>query len=162
KAVIARKTIRAPFKAKIGISDIHPGQYLAEGTQLTTLQGVDPAVHVDFPIPQMIAAGLREGDAVEVFAGGTPTPVPARARAVAPGAGGGGGGGGPGGSGAWDRDDPGRGGQRRGAVAGGGGRGARPGRPAADGRGSSRQCPAQRTERGSRVRHRPRPGRQVA
>jgi membrane fusion protein (multidrug efflux system) len=82
KAVIARKTIRAPFKAKIGISDIHPGQYLAEGTQLTTLQGVDPAVHVDFPIPQMIAAGLREGDAVEVFAGGTPTPVPAKIVAV--------------------------------------------------------------------------------
>src|SRR5262245_31821100 len=41
KAVIARKTIRAPFKARIGISDVHPGQYLNEGTQLTTLQGVD-------------------------------------------------------------------------------------------------------------------------
>src|SRR5438270_2930783 len=26
KAIIARKTIRAPFKAKIGISDVHPGQ----------------------------------------------------------------------------------------------------------------------------------------
>jgi membrane fusion protein (multidrug efflux system) len=82
KAVIARKTIRAPFKAKVGISDIHPGQYLAEGTQLTTLQGVDPAVHVDFAIPQTIAAGLREGDPVEVFTGVTITPVPAKIVAV--------------------------------------------------------------------------------
>jgi membrane fusion protein (multidrug efflux system) len=82
KAIIARKTIRAPFKAKVGISDIHPGQYLAEGTQLTTLQGVDPAVHVDFAIPQTIAAGLREGDPVEVFTGVTITPVPAKIVAV--------------------------------------------------------------------------------
>jgi len=82
KAIIARKTIRAPFRARVGISDIHPGQYLAEGTQLTTLQGVDPAVHVDFPIPQIVAAGLREGDTVEVFSGGNITPVPAKIVAV--------------------------------------------------------------------------------
>jgi membrane fusion protein (multidrug efflux system) len=82
KAIIARKTIRAPFKARIGISDIHPGQYLGEGTQLTTLQGVDPAVHVDFPLPQTIAATLKEGDAIEVFSGGSLTPVPAKVVAV--------------------------------------------------------------------------------
>jgi membrane fusion protein (multidrug efflux system) len=82
KAVIARKTIRAPFRARVGISDVHPGQYLAEGTQLTTLQGVDPAVHVDFAIPQMVAAGLREGDVVEVVANGNLTPVPAKVVAV--------------------------------------------------------------------------------
>ena len=44
RAVIARKTIRAPFRARVGIADVHPGQYLNEGTQLTTLQGVDDAV----------------------------------------------------------------------------------------------------------------------
>ena len=43
RAIIARKTIRAPFRARIGISDVHPGQYLKEGTQLTTLQGVADA-----------------------------------------------------------------------------------------------------------------------
>ena len=58
---LARKTIRAPFQARVGISDVHPGQYLNEGTQLATLQGVDPAVHVDFPLPQAVASGLREG-----------------------------------------------------------------------------------------------------
>ncbi len=32
KAIIARKTIRAPFRARVGIADVHPGQYLSEGT----------------------------------------------------------------------------------------------------------------------------------
>src|SRR5216110_162037 len=47
-AIIAKKTIRAPFRARVGITDVHPGQYLNEGTQLTTLQGVEGAAHVDF------------------------------------------------------------------------------------------------------------------
>src|SRR5262245_11010885 len=73
KAIIARKTIRAPFKARVGLADVHPGQYLTEGSQLTTLQGVDPAVHVDFTVAQLVAAGLHEGDSVDVFASeGTP------------------------------------------------------------------------------------------
>ena len=56
QAIIARKTIRAPFKARVGIADVHPGQYLDEGTQLTTLQGVGDAVHVDFTVAQQVAA----------------------------------------------------------------------------------------------------------
>jgi membrane fusion protein (multidrug efflux system) len=81
KAVIGRKTIRAPFRARVGLSDVHPGQYLEAGTQLTTLQGVDDAAHVDFTLAQHVAAGLREGDVVEVFAAeGAP---PAAARVVA-------------------------------------------------------------------------------
>jgi membrane fusion protein, multidrug efflux system len=81
RAVIARKTIRAPFRGRIGISDIHPGQYLNEGTQFTTLQGVDPAAHVDFSVPQMVAGQLKPGDGVEVFVVGG-TPVPAKIVAV--------------------------------------------------------------------------------
>jgi membrane fusion protein, multidrug efflux system len=82
KAVIARKTIRAPFRARVGLSDVHPGQYLNEGTQLTTLQGIDEAVHVDFAVAQHIAAGLREGTAVEVVSGGGSVPVEARIVAL--------------------------------------------------------------------------------
>ncbi len=67
KAIMARKTIRAPFRARVGMADLHPGQYLNEGTQLTTLQGVDDAVHVDFTVAQHVAADLREGDRVDVF-----------------------------------------------------------------------------------------------
>lgn len=68
KAVIERKTIRAPFRARVGMADIHPGQYLEEGALITTLQGVDDAVHVDFNVSQSVAAGLKEGDVIEVFA----------------------------------------------------------------------------------------------
>jgi membrane fusion protein, multidrug efflux system len=65
-AIIERKTIRAPFRARIGLSDVHVGQYLNEGTQLTTLQGVADAVHVDFAVSQSVAAGLREGQPVAI------------------------------------------------------------------------------------------------
>lgn len=82
KAIIARKVIRAPFRARVGIADVHPGQYLNEGTQLTTLQGVDDAVHVDFTVAQQIAAGLREGDSVDVFAADASAPIPAKIIAV--------------------------------------------------------------------------------
>ena len=82
KAIIARKTIRAPFRARVGISDVHPGQYLSEGTVLTTLQSVDEAAHVDFAVAQHVAAGLRRGETVGVFAAGNTTPVPARIVAV--------------------------------------------------------------------------------
>ncbi|MCW1924311.1 efflux RND transporter periplasmic adaptor subunit [Luteolibacter arcticus] len=77
KAMIARKVIRAPFRARIGLSDLHPGQYLIEGVELTTLQGVDEAAHVDFTVTQSVAAGLREGDVVEVVGQNKDAPVQA-------------------------------------------------------------------------------------
>ena len=80
EALIAKKTIRAPFRARIGMADVHPGQYLNEGTQLTTLQGVDDVVHVDFTVPQRVAALLHEGDRVDVFAAAD---TPASAEIVA-------------------------------------------------------------------------------
>ncbi len=82
KAVIARKTIRAPFRARIGISDVHPGQYLSEGTILTTLQGVAEAVHVDFTVAQEVAANLRAGDRVDVIAADDAAAISARITAV--------------------------------------------------------------------------------
>ncbi len=82
RAVIARKTIRAPFRARVGMADVHAGQFLEAGAQLTTLQGVDDAAHVDFAVAQSVAAGLREGGRVRVFAGSDSTPIPARIVAV--------------------------------------------------------------------------------
>lgn len=82
RAVIARKVIRAPFRARVGIADVHPGQYLNEGSELTTLQGVDDAAHIDFPVAQRVAAQLRPGSTVDVImAEGTP-PLAARIVAV--------------------------------------------------------------------------------
>ena len=82
KAIIARKTIRAPFHARVGMANLHPGQYLNEGTELTTLQGTDDAVHVDFTVTQQVAAGLREGDSVEVSASGQSSSIIAKIVAV--------------------------------------------------------------------------------
>ena len=82
RAIIARKTIRAPFRAVVGISDVHEGQYLSEGTELTTLQGVDDAVHVDFAVAQQIAARLRPGDRVDVVTVQGLAPITARIVAV--------------------------------------------------------------------------------
>jgi membrane fusion protein, multidrug efflux system len=81
RAVIAKKIIRAPFRALVGIADVHPGQYLTEGTKLTTLQGVADAAHVDFTVAQRVASGLRIGDSVAVT-GSDSTPIPARIVAV--------------------------------------------------------------------------------
>jgi len=82
KAVIARKTIRSPFRARIGISDVHVGQYLPEGTSLTTLQGVDDAAHVDFTVTQSVAETLRIGDPVDVLVRLDGEPVVARITAL--------------------------------------------------------------------------------
>lgn len=82
RAIIAKKIIRAPFRARIGIADVHPGQYLNEGTLLTTLQGVGDAVHVDFTVAQQVAASLREGGSVDVFVAGQATPITARLVAL--------------------------------------------------------------------------------
>jgi membrane fusion protein (multidrug efflux system) len=70
RAIIERKKIRAPFRARIGISDVHPGQYLNEGTVITTLQGVDDEAYVDFSVAQQVAAALAAGAVVDVFAPG--------------------------------------------------------------------------------------------
>jgi membrane fusion protein (multidrug efflux system) len=82
RALIARKTIRAPFRARVGMSDVHVGQFLESGTQLTTLQGVDGSVHVDFDVSQSVAAGMRRGEPVRVISGATATEIPARVVAV--------------------------------------------------------------------------------
>lgn len=82
KAVINRKVIRAPFRARIGISDVHPGQYLNEGALLTTLQGVDDSSYVDFSVAQQVAATLRSGSKVNVFASGDNAGVKAEILAI--------------------------------------------------------------------------------
>ena len=82
RALIAKKIIRAPFRARVGLADVHVGQYLNEGAELTTLQGVAEAVHVDFTVAQRVAAGLKVGDSVAVYSANDNTPIPARIVAV--------------------------------------------------------------------------------
>src|SRR4029077_10384648 len=82
RAIIAKKTIRAPSRARVWLSANHPGQYLNEGTELTTLQGVDAAANVDFTVAQAVAAELHPGQPVSVCAADNPRPFTARIVAV--------------------------------------------------------------------------------
>ena len=82
KAIIARKTIRAPFRARVGMADVHVGQFLDAGTELSTLQGVADGAHVDFTVAQAVAAGLRAGQTVSIVAADGATPLVARIVAV--------------------------------------------------------------------------------
>jgi membrane fusion protein (multidrug efflux system) len=81
RAVMARKTLRAPFRARVGMADLHAGQYLEAGTELTTLQGVDEAVHVDFQVTQQVAESLRVDGTVEILSSRA-KPVSARIVAL--------------------------------------------------------------------------------
>lgn len=69
KAIIAKKTLRAPFRARVGLANVHTGQYLNAGTRLTTLQGVADAAHVDFQVAQQVAEVLHVGDSVDISTG---------------------------------------------------------------------------------------------
>ncbi|HKW82079.1 MAG TPA: efflux RND transporter periplasmic adaptor subunit [Casimicrobiaceae bacterium] len=62
-ALIQKKTIRAPFSGKLGISTVNPGQYLNAGDKLVTLQTIDP-IYVDFNIPQQQLPSVAVGQKV--------------------------------------------------------------------------------------------------
>ncbi len=71
QAIIEKKTMRAPFRARAGLINIHPGQFLAEGTEITTLQGVGDFINIDFMMPQTIADQLKIDQEVTIqHAGG--------------------------------------------------------------------------------------------
>jgi membrane fusion protein (multidrug efflux system) len=62
-AVIAQKTIRAPFSGRLGISAINPGQYINPGDKITMLQTLDP-IYVDFYVPQQTLRKVKVGQPV--------------------------------------------------------------------------------------------------
>ncbi len=69
EAMIERKRIKAPFKGTVGMTDIHLGQFLSEGTMITSLQGVDEEVYVDFAMPQEMAQRMPMGAPVKIVSG---------------------------------------------------------------------------------------------
>jgi membrane fusion protein (multidrug efflux system) len=60
EAVIAKKTIRAPFEGRISIRQVELGQVLQSGTAIASLQSVSP-IHADFYLPQQALAELKAG-----------------------------------------------------------------------------------------------------
>jgi membrane fusion protein (multidrug efflux system) len=65
KAVIAQKSILAPFAGRLGIRKIELGQYISPGLAMVTLQALDP-IWVDFPMPEQNIGKLRTGEVVEL------------------------------------------------------------------------------------------------
>lgn len=65
RAVIAKKTIRAPFAGRTGIRQVNLGQFLDNGAAIVTLQSLDP-VYVDFALPQQNLSQLGVGMTVRV------------------------------------------------------------------------------------------------
>jgi membrane fusion protein (multidrug efflux system) len=65
KALIARKTLRAPFDGVAGIRQVNLGQYLKEGDMVVTLQAFDP-LYVNFSLPQQDLSKLIIGEPVQL------------------------------------------------------------------------------------------------
>lgn len=68
-AVIERKTLLAPFRGRIGLSDTHEGQFLPSGSQIASLQSLDDFVYVDFMVPQAAAGSVQVGQSVMISNG---------------------------------------------------------------------------------------------
>jgi membrane fusion protein, multidrug efflux system len=65
QATIDKKTIRAPFSGRLGITLVNPGQYLNPGDKVVTLQTIDP-IFIDFNLPQQQISGVSVGLPVTV------------------------------------------------------------------------------------------------
>ncbi len=65
KAVIAKKTVRAPFDGRISIRQVSPGQILAAGTPIASLLAVTP-IYADFWLPQQALRTLAPGERVRL------------------------------------------------------------------------------------------------
>lgn len=72
EVAIEKKRIVAPFRARVGITDLQPGTYLDVGTRLGTLQGVDADAYIDFSLPQDSGVAIRPGVAVTLSVRGIP------------------------------------------------------------------------------------------
>jgi len=59
-ALVEKKTLRAPFDGRLGITTVNPGQYLNTGDKVVTLQELDP-VYADFRLPQEQLAQVHPG-----------------------------------------------------------------------------------------------------
>ena len=68
QAIIARKTVRAPFAGKLGIRSVNVGQYLNPGTPIAMLESIDN-VYVDFTLPQQRLGEIKVGMPVRLTLG---------------------------------------------------------------------------------------------
>jgi len=63
RALIAQKTIRAPFAGILGIRKVNLGQFVSPGDAIVSLQQLDP-IYVNFALPGQMIEKMVEGTAV--------------------------------------------------------------------------------------------------
>jgi membrane fusion protein, multidrug efflux system len=68
-ALIDKKSIRAPFAGKLGITTVNPGQYINPGDKIVTLQTLDP-IYIDFYLPQQEFSRIAINQKLSVSADG--------------------------------------------------------------------------------------------
>ncbi|MES2857880.1 MAG: efflux RND transporter periplasmic adaptor subunit [Pseudomonadota bacterium] len=74
RALIAQKTIRAPFSGVLGLRKVNLGQYLAPGAPIVGLQQLDP-IYLDFSLPEQQTGQLLEGSTVRATVDALPGKV---------------------------------------------------------------------------------------
>jgi membrane fusion protein (multidrug efflux system) len=63
RALIAQKTIRAPFAGVLGIRKVNLGQFVSPGDAIVSLQQLDP-IYLDFSLPEQMIGKLVDGTSV--------------------------------------------------------------------------------------------------
>ena len=74
RAIIARKTVSAPFSGVLGIRRVDAGEYIEPGDRIVSLQSLDP-IYVDYALPERFLPGLAVGQEVEISVGAYPGEV---------------------------------------------------------------------------------------
>lgn len=71
EARLADRLIRAPFSGLLGLRKVSVGTLVTPGTQITTLDDIDP-IKLDFEIPETFIPAVATGQEVEARAGAYP------------------------------------------------------------------------------------------
>ena len=74
EAIIAQKSILAPFAGRLGIRKVNKGQFVSPGMALVSLQALDP-IRVDFPMPEQQIGKLKMDQTVELTVDALPGKV---------------------------------------------------------------------------------------
>ena len=84
RAIIARKSVYAPFGGSLGIRQVDTGQYVEPGMNIVSLQSLD-SMYVDYALPERFLPSLAVGQDVTATVGAYPDQVfPGRLEAIEP------------------------------------------------------------------------------
>ncbi|TYT26852.1 efflux RND transporter periplasmic adaptor subunit [Luteimonas viscosa] len=85
RALIAQKTIRAPFSGELGIRKVNLGQFVSPGDPIVSLQQLDP-IYLDFNLPELYMDKLQQGTTIRATVDALPGKVfEGRVTAIEPG-----------------------------------------------------------------------------